>query len=117
MFEANTVCGRFWNQIAVVRRAFSPAVAPAARQDSAIFTRLAEIHHAQLRWGAAPIRGGRRACVPTDDENTLVDLARVGWLATVLVCLVAVLILGLQGYFGYAGVTLAVALSAAINLR
>lgn len=45
------------------------------------------------------------------------DLARFGWLATVLACLIAVVILALQGYFGYAGVTLAVAASAAINLR
>jgi hypothetical protein len=37
-----------------------------------------------------------------------VDLARIGWLATVLACLVAVLILLLQGYYGYAGVTFAV---------
>jgi hypothetical protein len=45
-----------------------------------------------------------------------VNLARVGWLATVLACLIAVLILAVQGYYGYAGVTLAVAISAAINL-
>jgi hypothetical protein len=45
-----------------------------------------------------------------------VDLARIGWLATVLVCLVTVLILVLQGYYGYAGVTFAVAVSAGINL-
>lgn len=44
------------------------------------------------------------------------DLARIGWLVTVGVCAIAVLILALQGYYGYAGVTLAVALSAAINL-
>ena len=44
------------------------------------------------------------------------DLARIGWLVTVLACLVAVLILVLEGYYGYAGVTLAVAVSAAINL-
>ena len=44
------------------------------------------------------------------------DLARIGWLATVVACLIAVLILVVQGYFGYAGVTLAVAISAAINL-
>ncbi len=44
------------------------------------------------------------------------DLARIAWLGTVLVLLVAVLILSLQGYFGYAGVTLAVAACAAINL-
>jgi hypothetical protein len=46
-----------------------------------------------------------------------VDLARLGWLATVLACLIAVAILILQGYLGYAGVTLAVAASAAINLK
>lgn len=44
------------------------------------------------------------------------DLARIGWVATVLVCLVTVVILLLQGYYGYAGVTFAVAVSAAINL-
>ena len=45
------------------------------------------------------------------------DLARIAWLTTVFACLIAVLILGLQGYYGYASVTLAVAASAAINLR
>ena len=45
-----------------------------------------------------------------------VDLGRVGWLVTVIACLVAVLILLLEGYIGYAGVTLAVALSALVNL-
>ncbi|HLH64137.1 MAG TPA: hypothetical protein VKV27_00395 [Solirubrobacteraceae bacterium] len=44
------------------------------------------------------------------------DLGRLAWLATVLACLVAVLVLVLEGYYGYAGVTFAVALSAAINL-
>jgi hypothetical protein len=45
-----------------------------------------------------------------------VDLARIAWLVTVLACLITALILLLQGYFGYAGVTFAVALSAGINL-
>jgi hypothetical protein len=54
--------------------------------------------------------------VPAEGENTAVDLARIGWLATVVACLIAVVILALQGYYGYAGVTLAVAISAAINL-
>jgi hypothetical protein len=45
-----------------------------------------------------------------------VNLGRLAWLLTVLACLVAVLILLLNGYYGYAGVTLAVAISAAINL-
>jgi hypothetical protein len=46
-----------------------------------------------------------------------VDLARIAWLVTVLACLIASLILVLQGYVGYAGVTFAVAVSAGINLR
>lgn len=44
------------------------------------------------------------------------DLARVGWLTTVLGCLIAVAILLAQGYYGYGVVTLAVAASAALNL-
>ena len=49
-------------------------------------------------------------------QNTAVDLGRIAWLGTVLACLIAVLILVLQGYYGYAAVTLAVALAAGINL-
>lgn len=44
------------------------------------------------------------------------DLQRVAWLGTVVVCLIAVAILATEGYLGYAGVTLAVAVAAAINL-
>lgn len=41
---------------------------------------------------------------------------RIAWLATVLVALVTALLLLLSGYTGYAGLGLAVAISAAINL-
>jgi hypothetical protein len=44
------------------------------------------------------------------------DLGRAAWIFTVLVCLVTALILLLEGYYGYAGVTFAVALSAFINV-
>ena len=44
-------------------------------------------------------------------------LSRIAWLVTVVICVVASLILLLSGYYGYAGVVFAVALSAAINLR
>jgi hypothetical protein len=50
------------------------------------------------------------------DQNMAVDLGRLAWLGTVGVCLIAVLILVLQGYYGYAAVTFAVALAAGINL-
>jgi hypothetical protein len=46
-----------------------------------------------------------------------VPLSRLAWLVTVAVCLIAAVILLLSGYTGYAGVALAIALSAAINLR
>ena len=49
-------------------------------------------------------------------HNTVVDLGRLAWLGTVGVCMVVVLILVLQGYYGYAAVTFAVALAAGINL-
>jgi hypothetical protein len=51
-----------------------------------------------------------------DAEESTVNLGRIAWLLTVVACAVAVVILILDGYYGYAGVTLAVAISAAINL-
>lgn len=49
-------------------------------------------------------------------DNAGVDLARIGWLTTVLACLVAAVLLLAQGYYGYGGVCLAVSAAAAINL-
>jgi hypothetical protein len=46
-----------------------------------------------------------------------VPLSRLAWLVTVGLCLIAALVLLLSGYDGYAGIALAVGLSAAINLR
>jgi len=51
-----------------------------------------------------------------EGPNRQVDLARIAWSVTVLLCLIAVVILVLQGYLGYAAVTFAVAVAAAINL-
>jgi hypothetical protein len=77
----------------------------------------------QVAWLAVPsLPGRRRRARPRGQPSPPVarigamGLARIGWLLTVLACLVAVLILLVQGYFGYAGVTFAVALSAAINV-
>lgn len=58
----------------------------------------------------------RRAAILSGGKNVRVDLGRIAWVATVLACLIAVLILLLQGYYGYASVTFAVAVSAGINL-
>jgi hypothetical protein len=43
-------------------------------------------------------------------------ITRVAWIVTVLVALLTALLLLLAGYTGYAGLGVAVALSAAINL-
>jgi hypothetical protein len=51
-----------------------------------------------------------------EDEHKGVDLARLAWLATAGACAIAVAILLVEGYYGYAAVTLAVAASAALNL-
>jgi hypothetical protein len=50
------------------------------------------------------------------NEHRGVDLARLAWLGTVGACLIAVAILVVEGYYGYAAVTFAVAASAALNL-
>jgi hypothetical protein len=44
------------------------------------------------------------------------SVTRIAWLATVVAALVTALLLLLAGYRGYAGLGLAVAISAAINL-
>lgn len=49
-------------------------------------------------------------------KNTPVAITRIAWMVTVLVALVTALLLLLSGYDGYAGLGVAVAGSAAINL-
>ncbi len=44
-------------------------------------------------------------------------LQRISWLVTVAICLIAALLLLLEGYSGYFGVLLAVGAAAAVNLR
>ena len=65
--------------------------------------------------GAEPARADPPG-VGEPDQNTVVNLGRIAWLVTVGACLIAVLILVLEGYYGYAAVTFAVALAAFINL-
>jgi hypothetical protein len=45
-----------------------------------------------------------------------VAIERIAWIVTVLIALLTALLLLLSGYEGYAGLGLAVAISAAINL-
>jgi hypothetical protein len=46
-----------------------------------------------------------------------VPLSRIAWLVTALACVVTGVLLLVAGYRGYAAVSMAVAVSAAINLR
>jgi hypothetical protein len=46
-----------------------------------------------------------------------VPLSRIAWIATVVICVVSAILVLLNGYVGYFFVLLAVAASAAINLR
>ena len=66
------------------------------------------------RWAAAGVHGA--TAVRPDGENRRVDLTRLAWIMTVVACLIAVAILATEGYLGYAGVTFAVAVAAAVNL-
>jgi hypothetical protein len=45
-----------------------------------------------------------------------VPLSRIAWLATVGICLIAAVLLLLNGYQGYSGILLAVGAAAAVNL-
>ena len=49
-------------------------------------------------------------------QNTGVPISRISWLVTVAICLIAALLLLLNGYYGYTGVLLAVGAAAAVNL-
>jgi hypothetical protein len=98
----------------------APAVAP-ERDDShtrpAAQQELRELGRATLaRATEQPPPRESGETVRSEDTEPTVDLARVAWVVTVLACLLAVTILVLDGYVGYAGVTLAVAVAAGINL-
>jgi hypothetical protein len=54
---------------------------------------------------------------PGCGHNTRVSLERISWLVTVGICLIAALLLVIEGYVGYFGVLLAVGAAAAVNLR
>jgi ABC-type Fe3+-siderophore transport system permease subunit len=44
-------------------------------------------------------------------------LSRIAWLVTVVACLITAAILLISGYVGYFAIAIAIAISAAINLR
>jgi hypothetical protein len=103
LIDANTVCGRRLRPI------------PARAGNCLANNRTAQTASApdprKLR-----AKESRTRTIAASGQNRRVDLARVGWIVTVVGCLLAVLVLLLQGYYGYALVTFAVAVSAAFNL-
>jgi hypothetical protein len=46
-----------------------------------------------------------------------VPLSKISWLVTVAICVIAAVLLLINGYLGYFGVLLAVGAAAAVNLR
>jgi hypothetical protein len=52
----------------------------------------------------------------TKGQNTGVPLSRISWIVTVGICLIAALLLLLEGYSGYSGLLLEVGAAAAVNL-
>jgi len=81
-----------------------------------VFPQFARIGSPETRHPGAAAVLTERDNTPVDVEESTVNLGRAAWLVTVVACLIAVLVLILDGYYGYAGVTLAVAISAGINL-
>ena len=66
---------------------------------------------------AEPLRGALRSeRVGHPARIAGVPLSRISWLVTVGICLVAALLLLLNGYYGYSGVLLAVGAAAVVNL-
>ncbi len=61
-------------------------------------------------------RGAGRGPDRSDGHNESVPLSRISWVVTVAICLLAAILLLLNGYFGYSGVLLAVGAAAAVNL-
>jgi hypothetical protein len=49
-------------------------------------------------------------------ENSGVDLARTSWITLVAACLIAAVLLAVDGYTGYAITVVAVGLAGAVNL-
>jgi len=95
-----------------------PGAEPTVPLEAAEASPRAEPEAAAPRGEPEPARyiGREREHTDDVDEHGRVDLARFAWLVTVGACLIAVAILVVEGYYGYAAVTFAVAAAAALNL-
>jgi hypothetical protein len=61
-------------------------------------------------------RSGVSAGADTVATIAVVTAPKIAWLTTVMVCLLAAVLLLVNGYVGYFGVVLAVGMAAAVNL-
>jgi hypothetical protein len=77
---------------------------------------ISQVDHTEPTEAHAEPTEAESPTVGEDEQNAVVNLGRLAWLGTVGICLIVVLILVLEGYYGYAGVTFAVAVAAFINL-
>ena len=74
-------------------------------------------HRAVRTRHAAHPTPARRSTVESIRHDVVVPLGRIAWITTVAVFVIAAICLFLSDYTGYAVLSLAVAASAAINLR
>jgi hypothetical protein len=61
--------------------------------------------------------GGQSGIRHLSGQNSGVPLSKISWLVTVAACVIAAILLLVNGYLGYFGVLLAVGAAAAVNLR
>ena len=73
--------------------------------------------HAMNRRPRTGVRPPRRPTVESIRHDVVVPLGRIAWITTVAVFVIAAICLFFSDYTGYAVLSLAVAASAAINLR
>ena len=73
--------------------------------------------HEMNRRPRTAIRPPRRSTVESIRHDVVVSLGRIAWITTVAVFVIAAICLFFSDYTGYAVLSLAVAASAAINLR
>jgi len=73
--------------------------------------------HGMNRRPRTAVRPPRRSTVESIRHDVVVPLGRIAWITTVAVFVIAAICLFFSDYTGYAVLSLAVAASAAINLR
>ena len=90
---------------------------PASSSPSAASTAASSMSADKVRRYSSARSGVSASVMGSARGYPSVPLSKIAWLTTVGICLITCVLLLLSGYLGYAGVLLAVALSAAINLR